>query len=100
MPPRTLNNDILNAALIGLEAKKQQIDSQIAELRQMLSGDGAGRNVTGTLGRGGRGRRRMSAEGRARIAEAQRQRWATKRGESQESAVRTTKPKAKRKLSP
>jgi len=31
-------NEIIEAAIGGLEARKQHIDTQVAELRQMLSG--------------------------------------------------------------
>jgi len=101
MPPRKIDETILNAALVGLEIKKQQIESQMSELRQMLSGDGAAgqQNESATAVRGRRGRRRMSASARERIAEAQRKRWAAQRGESQAASAGPAKPKAKRKLS-
>src|ERR1051325_5754561 len=100
MPLRKSDENILNAALIGLEAKKQQIESQMSEVRQMLSGDAPGQhNETAIPVRGRRGRRRMSASARARIAEAQRKRWAAQRGGAQVPSAGAAKPKAKRKLS-
>jgi hypothetical protein len=66
-----LNTEIAAAAIAGFEEQKRRLDAQIAELRNMLS-------EGGTVGaeRGPRKRRRMSAAARARIAAAQRKRWA------------------------
>jgi len=36
--PTKLSNEIITAAIEGFESQKAQIDAQIAELRQMLSG--------------------------------------------------------------
>ena len=78
------NYEILEAALQGLEAQKQKLDEQIAQVRSMM-GRRAGRppkaahsqdEGTGS-GRGGqRKRRNLSAEARKRIAAAQKKRWA------------------------
>ncbi len=79
------NYEILEAALQGLEAQRQKLDEQIAQVRAML-GRRAGRpskharaqagGVNGTE-RTGNGRRRvLSAEARKRIAAAQKKRWA------------------------
>ena len=66
----------------------------------MLSGDAPGQhNETAIPVRGRRGRRRMSASARARIAEAQRKRWAAQRGEPQAGSAEPARPKSKRKLS-
>jgi hypothetical protein len=79
------NYEILEAALQGLEAQKQKLDEQIAQVRSML-GRRVGRpsknahlqNGGGTApGRAGQGKRRnLSAEARKRIAAAQKKRWA------------------------
>jgi DNA-binding protein HU-beta len=87
-----LTPEVIVAAIEGFESQKRRIDEQIAELRSMLDGASA-RPSTASNRRG----RRMSAEGRARIAEAQRRRWAESKGETQ-SAPKAA-PKAKRKLS-
>lgn len=57
-----------------LEAQKDQIDTAIRTLRS-LSSNGV---VKGTR----RGPRKMSAEGRRRIAEAQKKRWAKAKAEA------------------
>jgi hypothetical protein len=92
--PTKLNHEIITAAIEGFLAQKHHIDAQIAELRAMLSG-GSAQPATPATAR--RKRRKMSAAGRARIAEAQRKRWAEKK----QSKPATTKesPKPKRKLS-
>lgn len=65
--PTKLTSEILAAAIVGFEAQKGQLDSQIAELRQMLSptsGNGATPEPTTP-------RRKVSAAARRRIAAAQ-----------------------------
>ncbi len=57
----------LSKTIQELEAQKAQIETAIRTL-QSLNGASDGRRAKGT--------RRMSAEGRRRIAEAQRKRWA------------------------
>jgi hypothetical protein len=96
--PTKLDNDILAAALEGFEAQKKHLDAQIAEIRQLLTGGGAGPAATPEPGRK---RRKMSAAGRKRIAEAQRKRWAQAKKQSG-AASQAAKPaaqKPKRKLS-
>jgi len=75
MPTRQLQQSILEAAILGFEAQKKRIDSQIAELRQMLSGEPiptAARSRTPAK----HTRRSMSAAGRKAISEASKRRWA------------------------
>jgi hypothetical protein len=72
--PTKLTKEIVAAAIEGFEAQKRSIDAQIAGLRQALSGDSA--KPTDTPETLPRKRRKMSAAARARIAEAQRRRWA------------------------
>jgi hypothetical protein len=63
----------VNAAIDGFEFQKRRIDSQIAELRQLLNGDrteaaaGADSSVP---------KRKISAAARRRMAAAQKARWA------------------------
>jgi hypothetical protein len=96
--PTKLDNEILAAAIEGFEAQKKHIDTQIAEIRQKLGGGSA--EPAATPGPG-RKRRKMSAAGRKRIAEAQRKRWAASRKETvaPAKAAKTEAPKAKRRLS-
>jgi hypothetical protein len=41
MPDKTFTNEVLRAALEGLEAQKQRLDARIAELRADLAGRAA-----------------------------------------------------------
>jgi hypothetical protein len=88
----TLTPEIIEAAIDGLEAKKQRIDVQIAQLRAMLSpsGNGSAPASQPTVHR----KRGMSAAGRKAIAEAQRKRWAAAKGQSVNTEP-TKKPKRK-----
>jgi len=88
-----LTNKIIAAAIEGFEAQKQRIDGQIAELRAMLSG-GSTETAAATEPTIRR-RSKMSAAGRARIAEAQRKRWAASRGQSESAPPAQSKPKRK-----
>jgi hypothetical protein len=97
MPKQQLTDEILTAAIAGFEAQKEKIDSQIAELRQMMGGARSAPAVHETAGKP---RRTISAAGRKRIAEAQRLRWAASRkGTGAGKSAGTAAPKAKRKLS-
>ena len=89
-----LTEEILTAALEGLEARKRRIQETESEVRRLMGGAAPSSGVTRQDGR-----RFMSAETRARMAEAQRRRWAKTRGEAP-AAVTKAAPKAgKRKLS-
>src|SRR4051794_8019975 len=92
--PQKLTNEIITAAIAGFEQQKQQIDAQIAELRGTLSGVAASPAAAEEPVR--RKRRKMSAAGRARIAEAQRKRWAGSEGTSKAATSQVPK---KRKMS-
>jgi len=72
-PKKTLqNNDLLEAALAGLQLRRQQLDEQIQEVRALL-----GKN-NGRRGRppGAPKQGRLSVAARKRIAAAQKRRWA------------------------
>lgn len=78
----TASREILEAALQGLEAQKQKLDEQIAQVRGMM-GTRAGRPAKKSAGgesegapRRARKKRVLSAEARKRIAAAQKKRWA------------------------
>src|SRR5208283_2895642 len=91
-----LTNDIIAAAIEGFQAQKKNIDAQIAELRRALSGDPG--KPAATAEAPTRKRRKMSAASRARIAEAQRKRWAAFK-KAAEPPVPEAAHKPKRKLS-
>ena len=94
--PTKVTNEILTAAIEGFEAQKTRINAQIAELRQTLSGGPAKPTVAPQPQK--RKRKRMSAASRARIAEAQRKRWAASK-KAAEPPVPEAAHKPKRKLS-
>jgi hypothetical protein len=95
MPTQKLTAEIIAAAIDGYEFQKTRIDTKIAELRTMLSGSPA---TPVTLEPKNRKRSKMSSAGRARIAAAQRKRWAKIRRESEPSAP-PEPPKPQRRIS-
>ena len=72
MPTQKLTPEIINAAILGFEEQKRHIDTQIAELRAMLTGTPT-EPATPEAPKGKR--RKMSAAARKRIGDAQRKRW-------------------------
>jgi hypothetical protein len=95
--PTKLDNEILESAIEGFEAQKKRIDVRIAEIRQRLTG-GSAEPAAGA--EPGRKRRKVSAAGRKRMAEAQRKRWAAKKqAGAKPKAAKTAAKKPKRKLS-
>jgi hypothetical protein len=99
-----LNRVIIEAAIVGFERQKQQIDETIAELRAQLagvSGDGRKTNIAEAT-TPTKARRKMSAAGRKAIAAAQKKRWAAVRKEAAppKKAASAKKTAPKRKLSP
>jgi hypothetical protein len=93
--PKQLTPEIISAAIAGFEQQKTHIDAQIAELRAMLSGGPSEPAITPDAPTGKRKRRKMSAAGRARIADAQRKRWAASKVQAEPPAPATSKPKRK-----
>jgi hypothetical protein len=91
--PKRLNTEIIVAAIAGFEQQKTRLDAQIAELRNMLSPGVAGDSTPAP-----KGRRRMSTAARARIAAAQRKRWAEVKKQGG-AASSDTRPRKKRRLS-
>jgi hypothetical protein len=96
MPTQKLSAEILTAAIEGFEHQKLRIDTQIAELRNMLLG---GRTEPAATPEAPKGKRRkLSAAARKRIGDAQRKRWAESK-KAAEPSVPEVAPKPKRKLS-
>lgn len=85
-----MSTEILNAAILGFEAQKRQLEGQIAELRAMLSGGNA---EPAAIEPAGRPRRKMSAAGRKAIAAAQRKRWAASKAQAAPQAASAPKRK-------
>jgi hypothetical protein len=71
-------NDV-EKIIAQLEKKKAGIDRAIAALREVSDSGLAGRSDEASLGTAPRKKRRLSAVGRKRIAEAARKRWAAQR---------------------
>jgi hypothetical protein len=99
---------LLELALKGLEAERTRLEEEIAEIRQRLVGGGARLVVAaaaaaGATGRG-RGRRGgLSAEGRRKISEMMKARWAARRkagGAAATPAAKPAKAARKNRLSP
>jgi hypothetical protein len=67
-----LDTDLLNAALIGYQQELGRIKEQIAVLQRRLGGRSEPAPSPSRAAR----KHHVSAEGRARIAAAQRKRWA------------------------
>jgi hypothetical protein len=92
---QTLDKSILEAALQGLEAQRDRIEGQIAEVRQFLGGarttSAPTEEVSGT-------RKKFSAASRRKMAEAQKRRWAKIKGET-ETPEAAAPLKKKRKMS-
>ena len=94
--PRSVSPDILEAALAGLEAQKQKIDNQIAEVHRMLPARRIGGVlktvakpvapiVGSAIGTKAGKKRVLSPEARKRIADAQKRRWAAVRKAAKKS---------------
>jgi hypothetical protein len=85
----TYDNDILEAALIGYEHQKREIETKIEQLRAHLGGHLA----TSTDAVPVRKRAGFSAASKKRMSEAQRKRWAKKHaGEAETAPAETTAP--------
>jgi hypothetical protein len=85
-------------AIEGFESQKRRIDTQIGELRAMLSGC----RTEGTVApEAFKPKRKVSAAARRRMAEGQKKRWAAINAESKTpgSAARPEPSKPKRKMS-
>jgi hypothetical protein len=91
-----LDTGTLQAALAGYQQQLEHIEARMAEVRRQLrAGAGTGKSTAAgkaAPARAVRGSRkqRMSAEGRARIAEAQRARWAKVKGAKVKRARKTS----------
>jgi hypothetical protein len=92
--PKQLTAEIIGAAIDGFEARKTRIDSQIAELRALLSGGKIESTATPEPSTGKR--KGFSAASRRKMAMAQKARLAKIKGESEPTAPA---PTVKRKMS-
>jgi hypothetical protein len=75
------DNSLLEAALIGYRQQVVQIEAAIAEIEKRLGNGRGSRSHSGASPTPKAAKKhRISAEGRRRIAEAQRKRWAAQKG--------------------
>jgi hypothetical protein len=76
--PRTpqLSHELLELALAGLESKRDRLEEQIREVQSLLGRRATPQSRTPRAAAARPRKRRMSAAGRKRIAEATRKRWA------------------------
>jgi hypothetical protein len=70
-----LDRPTLEAALVGYQRQLEEIQTKMTELRRRLGRASVSASAVHSAPSSGR-KHRMSAEGRARIAAAQRARWA------------------------
>jgi len=78
-PQPKVDSTILEMAIVGYQSEIVKISAKIADIKSQLGQSGPGRPeaaVTATDHAAPAKRRTMSAAGRARIAAAQRARWA------------------------
>jgi hypothetical protein len=94
------DNTLLEMAIVGYQSQLEGISAKIADIKAQLGQSGPGRPkaaATGTDHAGPQKRRTISKAGRARIAAAQRARWAAQK-KQQAQPAQPVKPK-KRKFS-
>src|ERR1039458_9541608 len=96
MPTQKLTAEIIHAAIEGFESQKRRIDSQIDELRQLLS---THRTEAAPASGAPAPKREISAAGRRRMAAAQQARWAKARGETEPTPSPAGPKPKKRELS-
>ena len=95
-----VDNSILEAALIGLEQQKAQIDAKMAEIRRRIR-TGGGAAISESAAPGRRAKRVLSPAARKRIADATKKRWALYRAQKAAQATKRAPRKvAKKKKAP
>ena len=80
----SLDKATLEAALVGYQQQLQQIETKMAEIRRLVQGGSSAgsspKRTPAATAAAKSSKHRMSPEGRARIAAAQRARWAKAKG--------------------
>jgi hypothetical protein len=92
-----MNRAIIEAAIVGFERQKQEIDETIAGLRAQLGGASSGSSHKTTIAGAARTKRVLSPAARKRIAAAQKARWAAFHAKQGAPAKKAA---PKRKMSP
>ncbi len=97
MPGIKIDQTLLEAALVGLQQKRSEIEERISELKRQIGHGGTSPGAAQQdSGAPARKRPRLSAAARARIAAAQRKRWAALKS-AQKQAAPQRKAAAKKK---
>jgi hypothetical protein len=91
-PPKQ-DTELLEAALIGFQHRRDQVEQKIAELRSQIGGQPASAAASGVAAPK---KRTMSAAARRRIALAQKKRWAAYKAEH--GTKTAAAPKAKKRV--
>jgi hypothetical protein len=95
-----IDRSVLEMALVGYEAERRKIEEKIEEIQRQLGGRIKGTTPAASTD-GARAKRGISVAGRRRIAEAQKQRWATFRiKQGARTVTRRKVAKKRRTLSP
>ena len=92
MPQQKLSPQLLTAALEGLEAQKNQIDSHIAQVGRML---GVRPKGPAAPPEAPKRKRKISVAARKRIAVAQKKRWAEYRNQKAAAVKEAKAPRRK-----
>ena len=87
------DTSLLEAALLGFEHMKRDVEEKIADIRGRLGAKGAG----GTQAATAKPKRTLSAAARGRIAAAQKKRWALLKAR-QAKPKRVLSPSARRRI--
>ena len=97
--PRSPKQDteLLEAALIGFQQKRDQLEQKIADLRSQIGGNSASRPAPAAAASSAAApkKRSMSASARRRIALAQKKRWAAYKAEH---GTKTAAPKPHKRV--
>ncbi len=89
---------MLEAALVGLQHRREEIDVKVAELRELIAKLSSGDAGHAAGRRPGRRARVLSAAARARIAAAQKKRWeAFRKSKTQQGKAKATGSRKKAK---
>jgi len=98
---RQVDNSLLEMALIGYNAKLNEIVEKMTEIKRALAGEPAAAPAAGTPAKvaGPKGKRKLSAAGKQAIRAALQKRWAAYHAKTS-SAKPAAKTAKKRTLSP
>lgn len=86
MAQLVMDREFFLAALIGYEAEKNRVIAKIAELQKQLGRPSRRVASAGLENAGPTRKHHISAEGRQRIREAQKKRWAAAKKQAQSKA--------------